>query len=328
MKGKEFLRKVEMLTLSIVLCLAISGIGEAQDKYPHMPINFIVGLPPGSTGDLMGRALCNAASKTLGQPIIVTNKPGAGQAMAMVSLKNSKPDGYNLGALMSGAFYGQHMRKVQYDCIKDFTFLIQFCEFQQGILVRSDSPWKTFNELMDYAKVNPGKLRFSISGIGTVHHLVLERLALKLGTKWACVPFDGDSAATTALLGGHVDAQCGSSAWVPNVDAGQLRLLAVCGGGEKRMVKYPDVPTLRELGYDITAPTFYAIGGPKGLTDHAVDILHKAFKKSMDDPDLIKMAAKFYMPLVYRSPQDFNTYLLDMDENVGDLVRRLGLRKE
>jgi tripartite-type tricarboxylate transporter receptor subunit TctC len=328
MKGRLFPRKGEIIGICIVLCLVLTGTGKAQGKYPSREINVINGAGVGTSVDLIGRALCNAASKILGQPMIIMNKPGAGTALALGSLKNSKPDGYDLGLLLSGALYGQHLREVPYDLNKDFTYVIQCLEFQQGVLVKSDSRWKTLNELVEYAKANPGKIRVSIPQIGMVQHLVMERLSMKSGAKWIYIPYDGDTSAITAALGGHVEVLCASSTWVPNVNAGQLRLLAVCGGGEKRMPRYPNIPTITELGYEITAPTFYSIGGPKGLPNQVVDTLHKAFKKAMEDPDFIKLVEKFDYRIVYRGPEEFTRYLAEINENVGGLVRKLGLRKE
>lgn len=328
MKRRLFFIKGGITGISIILCFALSGTGKAQDKFPNREINVVNGAGFGSSADLIGRSLCDAASKILGQPMIVTNKSGAGTALALGSLKTKKADGYNLGFLSSGALYGQQLREVPYDLNKDFTYIIQFCEFQHGILVKSDSPWKTLNELIEYAKANPGKVRVSITQIGMVQQLIMERLSIKTGAKWIYIPYTGDSNAIAAVLGGHAEALCAASTWVPHVNAGQLKLLAVCGGGEKRMPSYPDIPTLTELGYEITAPTFYGIGGPKGIPNHVVETLHKAFKKSMEDPDFIKLAAQFYYPIVYRGPEDFTKYSAEMSENVSELIRKLGLRKE
>lgn len=158
--------------------------------------------------------------------------------MVVALLKNEKPDGYTIGILPSGAVLSQHMRKVPYDSAKDFTPIMQYAVYLYGLVVKSDSPWKTFKDFIDYCKANPGKIRYSTAGPGTPQHLVMERLALKEKIKWTHVPFEGGPQAITALLGGHVEASSQTTEWKKHVEAGTLRLLAVYG--EKRMVDFPD----------------------------------------------------------------------------------------
>jgi len=328
---KDTLRKKGMLRLTAIFCLIFSGIAvpwgtSAQEKYPTKPINFIVGYPAGGTTDICARPLVAAASKILGQPVVVVNKPGGASAVAMASLKNEKPDGYTIGILPSGAVLSQHMRKVPYDSATDFTPIMQYAVYLYGLVVQSDSPWKTFKEFIDYAKANPGKVRYSTAGPGTPQHLVMERLAPKEKIKWTHIPFEGGTPAITALLGGHVEASSQTTEWKKHVETGRLRLLAVYG--EKRMSDFPNVPTLLELGYDITAPSLICIVGPKGLSPQVVETLHKAFKEAMEDPDFIKMGHELDQPVIYRGPQDLAKHLVQMNEEVGTLIRTLGLRKE
>ena len=174
-----------------LLLIALPWVASAQEKYPTKPINFIVGYPAGGSTDICARPLVTAASKILGQPIIVVNKPGGGSAVGAASLKNEKPDGYTIGVLASGAVLSQHMRKVPYDSATDFTPILQYAVYLYGLVVQSDWPWKTFKEFIDYAKANPGKVRYSTAGPGTPQHLVMERLALKEKIKWTHIPFEG-----------------------------------------------------------------------------------------------------------------------------------------
>jgi tripartite-type tricarboxylate transporter receptor subunit TctC len=305
---------------------ALQGAAPAQEKYPTKPINFVIGYPAGGTTDVCARPLVMAASKILGQPIVVLNKPGGGSAVAVASLKIEKPDGYTIGVLPSGAVLSQHMRKVPYDSAKDFTPIMQYAVYLYGLVVRSDSPWKTFKEFIDYAKANPGKIRYSTAGPGTPQHLVMERLALKEKIKWTHIPFQGGGPAITALLGGHVEASSQTTEWKPHVESGRLRLLAVYG--EKRMADFPNVPTLQELGYDIAAASLISIAGPKGLSPQIVETLHGAFKKAMEDPDFIKVSKQVDQPPLYRGPDDLAKHLVKMNEEVGGLINSLGLREE
>jgi tripartite-type tricarboxylate transporter receptor subunit TctC len=203
---------------------------------------------------------------------------------------------------------------------------MQYAVYLYGLVVQSDSPWKTFKEFIDYAKANPGKIRYATAGAGTPQHLVMERLAIEEKIKWTLVPFDGGAPAVSALMGGHVEAISQTTEWKKHVESGRLRLLAVYG--EKRMADFPNAPTLLELGYKITAPSLISIIGPKGLSPQVVDALHGAFKKAMDDPDFIKVSNQMDQPLLYRGPQDLEKHLVQMNNEVGTLIRNLGLRKE
>jgi tripartite-type tricarboxylate transporter receptor subunit TctC len=298
----------------------------AQEKYPSKPINFVIGYPGGGTTDVCARPLVMAAGKILGQPVVVLNKPGGASAVAMASLKNEKPDGYTIGILPSGAVFSQHMRKVPYDSAKDFTPVMQYAVYLYGLVVKSDSPWKTFKEFIDYAKANPGKIRYSTAGAGTPQHLVMERLALKENIKWTHIPFQGGGPAIANLLGGHVEASSQTTEWKKHVEAGTLRLLAVYG--ESRMMDFPNAPTLVELGTDITAASLICIVGPKGLSPQVVETLHAAFKKAMEDPDFIRVSRQMDQPPVYRGPEDLGNHIVKMNEEVGGLIKKLGLQEK
>ncbi len=310
----------------LFLFLGLAGIIFAQGKYPSKPINFIHGYPAGGGTDIFLRPLLTAAGKTLGQPVVLLNKPGGGTAVALAGLKSEKPDGYTIGSLISGGVLSQHMRKVPYNTVKDFTPIIQCGDWLYGLVVRSDSPWKTFKEFIEYAKANPGKIRYSTAGPGTPQHLVMERLALEQKIKWTHIPFEGEPPALSALLGGHVEASSQAPGWKKYVQDGSMRLLAVYG--EKRMQEFPEVPTLLDLGYNITAVGLACVIGPKGLSPQVVETLHNAFRKAMDDPDFIRVARQTDVPIVYRGPQDLGKHLEKMNEEVESLIQTLGLRKE
>jgi len=313
--------------LFFVMVFSICGImASSAADYPTKAITLMVPWAAGGGTDTGARILAAVTEKKVGQPIIVVNKPGGGSAVAVALLKTEKPDGYTIGILPSGAVLSQHMRKVPYDSAQDFTPIMQYAVYLYGLVVQSDSPWKTFKEFIDYAKANPGKIRYATAGAGTPQHLVMERLAIEEKIKWTLVPFDGGGPAVSALMGGHVEAISQTTEWKKHVESGRLRLLAVYG--EKRMDDFPNAPTLLELGYKITAPSLISIIGPKGLSPQVVDTLHGAFKKAMDDPDFIKVSNQMDQPLLYRGPQDLAKHLVQMNNEVGTLIRNLGLRKE
>jgi tripartite-type tricarboxylate transporter receptor subunit TctC len=327
MEGRSLLIRIVMVLLSLALCLGLTGSGGAQEKYPTREITFIIGTNPGGATDFCCRSLCKAASKILGQTIIVLNKPGAAYGVALVAVKNAKPDGYTIGELPSAPMNAQLIQKtVPYDFLKDFKFILQCYDWRHGIVVQKESPWKTIQELIAYGKNNPGKVRIGVLGVGGTQHIAMERLSIKIGVKFNIIPFGDAVTAMTNLLGGHVDA-IATVGFLPNVEAGQVRLLAVSGGGDERMAQFPNIPTLMEL-YGINMPGFSTIGGPKGLPPHVVDTLHRAFKKSMEDPDFIETAKKFYIPIVYRGPEDLTEYIHKSFDMLADVIKKLGLRKE
>jgi tripartite-type tricarboxylate transporter receptor subunit TctC len=327
MKSRSLLSKMGVVFLSFALCLGLTGLADAQGKFPTREITMILSSPAGTSTDLCARALVSGASKILAQNIIVLNKPGAAQSIQLVAVKTAKPDGYTLALLESGGASAQLLKPVPYDYLKDFTYIMQAFGYQHGIVVQTGSQWKTIQDLIAYAKSNPGKLRVGVLGVGSAHHLVIERLAVKAGVKFNIVPFGDSVTALTNLMGGHVDAACATTTFLPYVESGKLRILSVAGGAEKRIPQYPDVPTLMET-YGIGMPGFPAVGGPKGIPSPIVDILHQAFKKAQEDPEFIKTAEKFATPLVYRNPEEITKYVHDFFAELGPVVKQLGLRKE
>lgn len=294
--------------------------------YPAKPINMLIGWGAGGTVDITLRILCESASKTLGQPIVVINKPGGGSAVALALLKNENPDGYTIGNLSPAGMLSQFMRKVPYDVMADFTPIMRYGDYAYGVAVRTESPWKTFKELVDYAKANPGKIRYSTAGAGTFHHLAMEALGNQEGIKWIHIPYKGGHEATTALLGGHVEVQASASEWKPHVESGKLKLLSTYN--PNRLPKYPDVPTWVELGYRIEASGYIGILGPKGLPRPIVEKLHGAFKPAMDEPAFKKAMDTYDMPVVYRDPEGLRKDIKEFCEKWGKLITDLGIKEK
>ncbi|MBI4012914.1 MAG: tripartite tricarboxylate transporter substrate binding protein [Candidatus Rokubacteria bacterium] len=318
---------VPAVTLLLLLPLLLGpGRAEGQEKYPVKPLTYVVGYPPGGGSDISSRALATAAARLLGQPVVVVNKPGGASSVALAGLKNEKPDGYTIGLLPTGPIIAQHMRKLSYDSARDFTPILQFAELQMGLVVRTDGPWASLKELAEYARANPGKIRYSTAGPGSPPHLVMEQVGLKEKIKWTHIPFEGTAPAIAALLGGHVEANADSTFWKPHVEAGRLRLLV--GFGEKRISFLPQVPTLMELGYGVTGVSLLGVIGPKGLSPQVVETLHDAFRKAMDDPEFARAMQQMDILAVYRSSQDFARHLVKVNEELEALIRGLGLRKE
>jgi tripartite-type tricarboxylate transporter receptor subunit TctC len=256
----------------------------------------------------------------------VVNTPSAAGVMALVSVMKEKADGYTLAVIGSAQITAQYLQDVPYKVLRDFIPIIQFMGYYVGLVVRTDSPWKTFEEFINYVKANPGKIHYATHGAGTPQHVVMERLAFDLNLKWTHIPFKGGIEAVTALLGGHVEAVSQVTEWKPFVDAGKLILLVTYG--KKRMPDYPDVPTLIDLGYNIERTGFNGIVGPIGVPPERVDILAKAFRKAMDESEFTQMIKKFGLPFEYKSPEEFSRYIKEFDEETEVVVQKAGFIKK
>ena len=294
---------------------------QAQD-YPTRPITLIVPWPAGGSTDTHLRKLAELAAKHLGQPIVVENKPGAGGMLGPLGMAGSaKPDGYTISQMTVAAFRQPYMQKVDWDPIRDFTYIIGVSGYTFGVVVKSDSPFKTFDDFIAYAKANPGKLSYSSTGNGTSPHLLMEEVQAKANVQLLHVPYKGNADSTQALLGGHVMAQSDATGWGKFVDAGTFRLLVTFGEERTRW----GAPTAKELGYDIVSYSPYGLVGPKGMDPKVVKILHDAFKKAMDDPENRKMLQQLDQVYWYKSTEDYNKWAREEVVNERAPIERAGL---
>ena len=260
----------------------------AQD-FPTKPVNVIVTFAPGGTLDVATRILATKAEKFLGQPVVVSNVGGGGGSVALAQVATKKPDGYEITSCTStGLIRIPQLRAVPYGP-DDFIPVMHYAAVESGVVVKSDSPYKTFKDLVEYAKQNPGKVTYATSGAGSPMHMAMEFVAMKENLKWTHVPQTGGAPGLAAVLGGHVTAMSDSTEWLPHVKEGSLRLLAT--HGEKRMKNFPNVPTFRELGYDFINETVFMIAAPKGTPAPVIKKLDESFQKAMDDPQFIQTIA-------------------------------------
>ena len=300
----------------------LAGTALAQETYPNRPITLIVPWPAGGSTDTHLRKLGELASKHLGQPIIIENKPGFGGMLGPAGMASSaKPDGYTLSQLTISAFRLPHMQKVDWDPLRDFTYIIGVSGYTFGVVVKSDSPFKSFQDLMAYAKANPGKMSYGSTGTGTSPHLLMEEVAHKAGVQFLHVPFKGNADSTQALLGGHVMAQSDATGWGKFVDAGTFRLLATFGDERTRW----GAPTVKELGYDVVSYSPYGIVGPRGMDPKVVKILHDAFRKAIDDPENRKVLQQLDQVYWYRSTDDYAKWARETWTQEKATIERLGL---
>lgn len=308
---------------ALVLPLALPSLANAQ-AFPSKPITLIVPWPAGGSTDRHLRALAEIASKNLGQTIAVDNRPGGGGTTGPGTMAlTAKPDGYTIAQYPMGMLRVPHMQKVQWDPLKDFTFIIGVSGYTFGFTVRSDSPYKTFNEYVEAARKEPGKIDYGSTGIGTSPHLLMEELAGNAKISLNHVPFKGNADLTQALLGGHVMAMSDATGWDKFVDGGQMRLLVTFG--DQRTRRWPNVPTAKDLGYNVVSTSPYGFVGPKGMDPAVVKTLHDAFKKAMDDPKHLEVLAQLNQEIWYRSGDDYAKWARETYAKDKVLIERLGL---
>jgi tripartite-type tricarboxylate transporter receptor subunit TctC len=215
------------------------------------------------------------------------------------------------------------MQKVAWHPINDFTHIIGVSGYTFGFTVRADSPYKTFNDYIEAARKNPGKLDYGSTGIGSSPHLLMEEVAGNAKVQLTHVPFKGNADLQQALLGGHVQAQSDATGWDKFVDGGQMRLLVTFG--EQRTKRWPDVPTAKDLGYGVVSSSPYGIAGPKGMEPAVVKTLHDAFRKAMDDPKHLEVLAQLNQEVWYRSGDDYAAWARETFARDKALIERLGL---
>ena len=308
------------LLIFFIVSLFLPVTGQASD-FPNKPITLIVPYPAGGATDVVIRPFAEAAKKHLGQPVIVENRGGGGGAVGVGSIVGKKPDGYLLSVVVTSLHRNSYINKLPFDTVKDVTPIIRLAGYLYGILVRSDSQFKTLKELVEYARANPGKISYMASGVGTGGHIAMEELGYNAGgIKFNHIPSKGDQESTANLLGGHIDAISTTSGWIPQVDAGNLRLLATYG--EKRTKKFQNVPTVIELRYKVIHNSPIGVVGPKDMPKDFLKILHDAFKKSLDDPIFLSVMDKYEMPVMYQNTVDFTKYWADSYIEAGEHVKR------
>lgn len=301
------------------LLLALAAHAQS---YPSRPVTLIVPWPAGGSTDIYFRKLGEITQRHLGQNLVIENRPGgSGMNGPATMAKTARPDGYTISQLAISAFRLPHMQKVDWDPINDFTYIIGLAGYTFGVVVRADSPFKTFQDLLDYARANPGRLSYATPGTGTSLHLAMEEVGAKANVQFLHIPFKGYADGATALMGGHVMVQVDSTGWARHVDAGAQRLLATLGDKRTRW----GAPTVKELGVDTVSNSPFGLVGPKGMPREAVKVLHDAFKKSLDDPDYLKVLAQLDQPAWYKSGEEYAQWAAATLKAERATIERVGL---
>jgi tripartite-type tricarboxylate transporter receptor subunit TctC len=320
------MRRTFAVALIAAALTALNGVAVAQE-YPAKPVTLVVPWPAGGSTDIVMRAIADVASKSLGQPIVVDNKAGGSGTVGPATMAaTAKPDGYTISQVPTTIFRMPMMQQAFWDPIKDFSYIIHLSGYTYGVTINAESQLKSWKDVVDFAKQNPGKVTYATPGAGTTLHIGMEQIAQLEGIKITQVPFKGGAETNAAVLGNHTVLQADSTGWRPLVDAGKLRLLMVWTS--QRSPNFPGVPTLRELGYPLAVESPFGIAGPKGMDPKIIAKLHDAFKKAIDDPGVIATLAKYDMVPNYKNTEDYNKFVHEQIESERKVIESLGLAKK
>ncbi|MDC7245300.1 MAG: tripartite tricarboxylate transporter substrate binding protein [Sphaerochaetaceae bacterium] len=300
------MRKVALLMLAIMMVSSVTfaqGVQE-EEVFPSKPIKLIVPWSAGGGTDAIARALAKNGEKHLGVPVVVENKPGGTGAVGLGETVKADPDGYTLAVIPVELSFLKESGIYPFD-FSNFTKIMNLNTDPSALTVKSDAPWDTLEEFVEYARKNPGEIKIGHSGTGMLWHLAAATLALSTDTEYTYVPFNGAADAIASVLGGNIDAVTVSGAEVSSqVRAGEMKILAVFG--ERRMDIFPDIPTAREQGFDVVVNTFRGLGGPAGIPEDRVAILHEGFKKMLEEPDFVQVIENMGLGIDYRNTEDYN----------------------
>jgi tripartite-type tricarboxylate transporter receptor subunit TctC len=286
-------RTSRRLALGALLALGLAAAPAfAADGYPSKPIMLVMPFPPGGSFDPIFRTLAEAASRDLGQPIVLMHRPGAGgiNGPGSVAMMN-EADGYTLAVMHNSVIRAPLVQKVPWDPLRDFTYVAGLFGITTGIAVAQDAPWKTLPDLIADAKKRPGAVSWGTVGAISINRIVGERLARMNGTSFNMIPYKGGAEAFQALIGHHLDVY-GDPGFGAQVQGGKARLLATFTS--QRLKRY-DVPTVKELGWDLVIESPVGLVAPKNLDPKIVARLAAAFRKAATDPAYLQQLDSFDM---------------------------------
>ena len=319
------MRRRQLIQIAAASAAAPSLSAFAQAEFPSKPVKLVIAFPAGGPTDITMRSLADNAGKILKQPVIVENKPGAGGTLPAQQLQTVQPDGYTLAQIPLGVFRLPYTTKINWDPVKDISYVLNVTGYAFGIVVPMDSPLKSWTHFVGWAKANPGRLSYGSTGTLTSPHLTTELIAQELGIQLQHIPYKGSAELAQAIVGGHIMAAADSTGFAPLVEAGKLRVLNTWG--EKRLAKFPDAPTLKELGLNIVQNSPFGIGAPRGTPPAVIKRLHDAFKTAMEEPSYVAALARYDMVPMYMSSAGYTRFAQDTFTKEKALVEKLGLAK-
>jgi len=311
---------------SVLLCTQTGLAQEDVSKYPSKPITYICPSPPGLATDTSTRLMSKELEKIFGQPVVVVNKPGAALTIGTAAVATAKPDGYTIGFTGGPPLYFTPLlEKVPYDPLKDLRMVAQYGGCTNGaVFVRGDSPFMSFKDLIDYARQNPKKVTYGTTGANSITHITMETIARQENVQMTHIPFKGTPESQSALLGGHVTAAAGDFV-VDMADTGKIRLLMMLR--EDKSEYHPDIPMIKDLGYNIPYAVLGIVMTQKAVPDAIVKKLEDAVAKAMKQPAFMKGMRDLRLQLTYRSGREMDVYIAKNYEYYTKTFKEMGLTK-
>jgi tripartite-type tricarboxylate transporter receptor subunit TctC len=312
--------------LAVVLA-ATAGLALAQAPFPSKPVTMVVPFPPGGLADIVGRPVAEAMSRDLGQPVVIENKGGAGGGIGMGQVAKAAPDGYTVVMALSSysvlpeadAIIGR-TQMYSYQSLRP---IARFTADPTVLAVRADAPWKTVKDFVEDAKKRPGAINYGSSGNYGTMHVPMEILAQNAGIRMTHIPFTGAGPAVVALLSGQIDAvSSGPATVLQHVKAGKLRVLAHWGNG--RLEALPDVPSMKDAGYNAEYAQWSGLFVPSATPEPVVQRLRAAARAAGNDPKVKEVIGNAGSPVMFQDTPDFEKYVQSDVRRMGDVVRKIG----
>jgi tripartite-type tricarboxylate transporter receptor subunit TctC len=319
-----------LVTGIVALGLAAGTVPATAQTFPAKAVEFVVGYAPGGASDAIARAIAKKLEEEFKQPVTVVNKPGASGAVAAALVARAKPDGYSVHVISSAALtVVPNVEKVEYNALTDFTYLGLVARQAPTVCVRADAPWKTAEELFEFARANPRKIKFGTYGEFSGAHIAMEAIGRERGIEWVHIPFKGDGPAVSALLGGHVDVIVTAAGHVPYLRAGKFRGLAMLLN--RRSPLFPDLPSLTDLKikFDATGSSDVITGivAPKGLPKEIQKKYEEALDRAVKSPEFTKMAETLAVEKAFMPGADMQKQVEEGQRHVKAAIEALGLKK-
>jgi putative tricarboxylic transport membrane protein len=340
MAAKRHLRPVVTVLLMVpllVACQALSGGGGGEgggdgggagggdaEAYPSGPVTLVVGFDPGGGADVFSRALADASATTLPEPIVVQNRSGGGGTTANGFVARARNDGQTILFGHAGSTILTPLISGTPDLKWDaFQPVARIHAEEELLFLRPDSQWKTIDEVVEFARANPGRVRVGGSAVGGIDNMVIQQLQQAAGVEFTYVPFDGGGPAIQSFLGGNVDVLVGNvSDSAANIDAGEMLPVAVAS--EERSA-IADVPTLREMGWDVVLFQWRGIFAPEGMPADRVQILADAFEQALDTDAWGSYREQSQALDLFLGPDDFREFLEQEEARLAPIIEELGL---
>jgi tripartite-type tricarboxylate transporter receptor subunit TctC len=317
-------RVLPIVLLAVLLAVNVTA---AQEAYPTRPVTIVVAFPPAGLADLTARPVAAALERLLKQPVVVVNKPGAAGAVGNQYVATSKPDGYTLLMALVSVSTLPEVDKLfgrpQNYTIDQLVGIARVNAEPSVITVRGESPWKTVKDVVDEAKKRPGQITHTSSGLYGASHVPFAMFLQAAGITMRHLPTTGGGPMMNALLGGHADIVASVPTLVaPHIPTGKVRLLAHTGTG--RLPAFPDVPPLKELGYDVEYYAWAGLVAPKGTPAHILKTLGDAMRQAVKEPEVVQASQKLQTPIAYQDADEFNAWWRQDADKLAQVIRKIG----